>query len=116
MPTESVIQLKEGRGAASYGKLRAITDFTNQRMTLIDPEKKRMVTMSVEQLTDEFLKLIAGMPGRDAVAGMKSTAEARVTGRTETILGIQAEEREVTISIEGPPILTRQGRTCLQGR
>ena len=106
MMPESVIQLKEGKGASSYGKLRSVTDFTKQRTTLIDPEKKRIATMSVEQLTDEVVKMMAEMPGqaRDGMAAMKSTAESRVTGRTETILGIEAEEREVTISMEGPAL------------
>jgi hypothetical protein len=106
MPAELVIQLKEGKGASSFGKLRSVTDFMKQRMTLIDPEKKRLVTISVEQLTDELTKAIAELPAqsRDAAAAMKSTAESRITGRTETILGIEAEEREVTISLEGPAL------------
>jgi hypothetical protein len=75
-------------------------------MTLVDSDKKRIATVTTEQLTDEMMKLIAEMPAeaRAAMAAMKSTAESRVTGRTETILGIQAEEREITISIEGPPV------------
>ena len=51
MPAEMVIQLKEGKGASSFGKLRAVTDFTKQRMTLIDPEKKRIAT-HVRRATD----------------------------------------------------------------
>jgi hypothetical protein len=37
-----------------------------------------------------------------AMAAMKSTAETKVTGRTSTIEGIAAEEREVMVTIEGP--------------
>jgi len=35
---------------------------------------------------------------------MKISSDSRITGRTTTILGIEAEEREATMSIEGPPI------------
>ncbi len=104
LPAEMVYQVKEGKGASSFGKMRAIADFTKQRITLIDPANKKLANTSAEQLVDEFTKTLADMPAeaRAAVASMKATSESKMTGRTMTIQGIEAEEREVTMSVEGP--------------
>jgi hypothetical protein len=104
VPPESVYQVKAGKGASSFGKLRAIVDFTGGRITLLDPEKKRAGTTTTQQLIAEMGKIMDTMPAeaRAALASMKSNAEIKLTGRTETIQGIQAEEREATISVEAP--------------
>lgn len=104
MPPESVMQMKDGKGASAFGKFRSISDFAKGQILLVDPEQKRMGTIAADQLGDELGKLIAEMPpeARAAMAAMKSTAETKVTGRTSTIEGIAAEEREVTVTVEGP--------------
>jgi hypothetical protein len=104
MPADSSFQWKDGKGASMLGKLRSIVDVGKGQMTLIDPEKKRVATVSADQMMEQMTKTMAQMPeeARAAMASMKANSESKVTGRTETIQGIQAEEREVTISINGP--------------
>jgi hypothetical protein len=104
MPPESVIQWKEGKGASSFGKLRAITDLVKKEITLIDPAKKQFATITVDGLADEMSKVMMAMPpeAQAAMARMKFTTESNATGRTETIQGIPAEERELTMTVEGP--------------
>jgi hypothetical protein len=106
LPPESVMQVKDGKGASAFGRFRSIVDFTKGQTLLLDPEQKRAATVSSGQLADEMGKTFAEMPAeaRAAMAAMKSTSDTKVTGRTSTIQGIAAEEREVTMTIEGPPV------------
>lgn len=106
IPLESVYQLKEGKGASSMGRFRAIVDFTTQRITIVDPGQKRMATTTSSELVDELSKSLANMPAaaREAMAAMKANADSKLTGRTTTVQGIETEEREVTMTVEGPPV------------
>jgi hypothetical protein len=104
LPAESVMQVKAGKGASAFGKFRSIVDFANGRTLLMDPEQKRVTTVTSEEMAEEMRKTFADMPAeaRAAMAAMKSTVDTKVTGRTSTIQGIAAEEREVTMTIDGP--------------
>jgi hypothetical protein len=106
LPAETVLQLKEGKGYSGAGGFRTIVDFTSQKMTLLDPENKRYGTFAPDQLATEMSKIFAEMPeqARAAMAAMKFGAESKMTGRSATIQGIEADEREVVITIEGPPM------------
>jgi hypothetical protein len=104
MAMDMSMQIKEGKGASTFGKLRSIVDFTKGEVMLIDPDKKRIVTLKPEQMADEFSKIMAEMPAeaKAAMASMKASAETKVTGRKDKVQGIEVEERELTMSIEGP--------------
>jgi hypothetical protein len=106
LPPESVLQIREGKGASQFGKFRSIVDFTASQVQLLDPDQKRVATITAEQLSEEIGKVFANMPAeaKAAMAAMKSTSETKVTGRTSTIQEIAAEESEVIITLEGPPI------------
>jgi len=107
LPPEMVYQVKEGKGASSFGKIRAVADFTTKRITLIDAANKKLATATTEQLMEAFGKTLADMPeeARAAIAAMKATSDSKMTGRTMSIQGIETEEREVTMSVDGPPNL-----------
>jgi hypothetical protein len=106
VPAETVLQLKDGKGYSSFGGYRSITDFQKQELTLIDAENRRFTTAPADRFLDEYAKTIAELPAeaRAAIASMKVAAETRVTGRTASIQGIEAEEREVVLTIEGPAL------------
>jgi hypothetical protein len=104
LPPESVYQWKDGKGVSSFGKFRSIADVAKGQLVLIDPERKRITTATADQFIEQMAKEIAQMPAeaRAAMASMKVSTESKATGRTETIRGVQSEEIELTMSMEGP--------------
>jgi hypothetical protein len=106
MPPETVLQIKGDKGYSTVGPFRSIIDMKSKQVTALDPEHQRYGTSSVQEFTDAAGKVLSDMPdgARAAMAAMKVTSDSRTTGRTTTILGIEAEEREATMSIEGPPV------------
>ncbi|HEY3839055.1 MAG TPA: hypothetical protein VGL72_20920 [Bryobacteraceae bacterium] len=103
----STLRMKNGQGWSQAGPFLAIIDFAAEQLTLIDAEHKHFAKVPVAELPD---KVSAAMPkppelseeARKAMAAIKTTSESKVTGRTDTILGIQAEERQFMITIEMP--------------
>jgi hypothetical protein len=74
---------------------------------MLDGENKRMATVPASQYSE---KMVASMPkisdmpeqARKVFDSMKVSSDSRKTGRTDVIQGVQAEEREVVLSIEMP--------------
>ncbi len=104
----SAIRMKGNKAYTTSGDSLEIFDFVKQEVTLMNPAHKTFATFPVSQLTDT---LAAAMPqttpeqqkaGQKALASIQTHADSKVTGRTDTIHGVQAEEREVTISMEMP--------------
>lgn len=106
MPADAAYQWKDGKGIATFGKYRSIVDVAKGQITVIDPDQKRMATTSAADMMEAMAKGLAQIPpeAQAAMAAMKVTAESKVTGRTEAIRGVQAEERELTMSIEPAPM------------
>jgi hypothetical protein len=104
LPGDSILQLKEGKGYSSSGMMRSIIDFAKQQMTMLDSEKQHYASFTTDQLADEMGKIFSGMPAeaRASMAAMKFGFESKVTGRSATIQGIEAEEREMVMTVEGP--------------
>jgi hypothetical protein len=103
---ETVLQIKGEKGYSTVGAFRSIVDMKAKRVTVMDPEKQQYGTGDIQQLTEEMGKLFSDLPAevRAAMGAMKIASDSRVTGRTETIQGVEAEEREANVSIEGPPV------------
>lgn len=102
------IRMKGNKAYTTAGAWFQIFDFSKQEVTLIDPAHKTFATFPVSEFTG---KLAAAMPqatpeqakaGEQAMASIKTKAESKMTGRTGVIQGVQAEEREVTISMDIP--------------
>jgi len=104
MPPETLMQFKEGKGAANLGGIRTITDLVKKQVTMIDPDHKQFSVSSMDELADALGKSMAELPSeaKAAMAQMKFATDAKVTGRTETIKGIPAAEREITLTMDGP--------------
>jgi hypothetical protein len=106
MPPEIVIRLKAGKGLASWGGYTTVTDFERKEVTLVDTAGKRYATLPLERFSDELVHALPELPpqAKAGLSGMKSGFQSRMTGRTDSIHGIQAEEREMVMTMEMPPM------------
>lgn len=108
VPTETVIEIKGTKGYTSNGKLITLMDFAKQVITVVDPAHKQYATVYMKDYVDQFLALLpdATGPSSDAakkiLSSMKTTFASENTGKTDTILGIQAEETRLTLTIYMP--------------
>jgi hypothetical protein len=98
--------MKGGKAYTTSGKFNQIFDFVKQEVTLLDPAHKSFAVLPVSQLADS---LAAAMPQptaaqskavSDLMASMKTKVDSKMTGQTSVIQGVQAEEREVTLTID----------------
>ena len=99
-----LLRMKNGKGWSQTGKWTSIIDFTSQQMTLLDTEHKTIATLPVADLPDKMGALMPKMPeeAAKAMAAIKTSVDFKNTGGTDTILGIQAEEREMVLTMEIP--------------
>jgi hypothetical protein len=85
----------------------SIVDLSTKEITVLDAATTRYAKMTSEQFADEAARAIPEMPAsaRAAIAAMKtSVLPAMLTGRTATIQGVEAEEREIVLTVDGPAI------------
>jgi len=103
-PTDSVIRVKGHKGLTEMLGLQNIVDTEKQTITVIDPAGKRYATVTVDDYAGAVAKSMPTLPPQamQALSSMKAHSDLKATGRTETIRGIQAEEREVTITVDAP--------------
>ena len=105
MPQESVLRLKDGKGFSTSMGYNSIIDFTTKEITLLDTAGKRYAKLTYDQFGEEMARAMPEMPAeaRGAMPSMKAdVSPARATGRTAVIQGVEAEEREIAVSVEGP--------------
>ena len=104
VPPSSSLQLKNGKVRNESGQLVFLADFLKREITLIDRAGKRDATIPADRYADELTGAMAQMTGqsKSAMAGMHGHAETKATGRTATIQGIEGEEREIDMIIDGP--------------
>jgi hypothetical protein len=105
MPQETVLRLKGGKGFSTSMGFNSIIDFTTKEITLLDTAGKRYAKLPYDQYGEEMSRAMPEMPAeaRAAMPSMKTdVSPARVTGRTAVIQGVEAEEREIAVSVEGP--------------
>jgi hypothetical protein len=107
--TDSTTRLKGSKGFSSSGSMTSIVDFEKKEITLIDPAGKRYATLPAAGWAGEFAKAMPGMPpaAQAAMASIKTSFDSKATGRTAGILGVEAEEREVSLTIDGPEMSGR---------
>jgi hypothetical protein len=105
MSQESVLRLKGGKGFSSSVGFNSIVDFAAKEVTILDTTTKRFAKMTSDQFGEEMVRAMPEISAqaRASLATMKAdVSPARVTGGTAVIQGVEAEEREIGISIEGP--------------
>jgi hypothetical protein len=106
-PQETAFRLKGGKGFSSSMGITSIVDLTTKEMTVLDAATMRYAKMTSEQFVDEAARAMPQMPAgaSAAIAAMKtSVSSTRLTGRTAVIQGVEVEEREMVVTVEGPPI------------
>jgi hypothetical protein len=102
------VRMKGNLGYTTAGNWIEIFDFTKQEVTLVDPAHKTVVTLPVSQLADKMANALphgtsAQMQAAEqAMASVKINVESKMTGKTAEILGVQAEERELTMTMDIP--------------
>lgn len=98
------IRMKGNKGYTSAGKYLFLVDFAKQELIMLDAGNRRAATVPVAQYTEKMLSVMPKMPdeARKAFDSIKVSFDARKTGRTDTIQGVQAEEREAVMSMEMP--------------
>jgi hypothetical protein len=104
MPREIVIRLKNGKGFSSWGNYTTITDFSKKEATLVDSDGKRYATLPLDRFSEEVGGAMPELPAeaKAGLSGFKGRFESRSTGRTATIRGIEAEERELVMTVDMP--------------
>jgi TonB family protein len=102
---EMVLRLKNGKGFSQAAGFSHILDFTTKEVTYLDTAGKRYAKLPYDQLVNELAKAMPVIPAAvgAAMASIKvDVSPARVTGRSEVIQGVEAEEREIVVSVEAP--------------
>ncbi len=104
MPSQTILLIKGSKSSSEYGGMRFINDSATKKVTLLDTANRKYATTDA----DDYMKAVgANMPKMpDAAAGMmaafKTQVDSKATGRIETIHGIEAEEQQISISMDGP--------------
>ncbi len=103
MPDAFSVRLKGTRGYSKIGNLEFITDLAAQQATLLDREGKRYATAPLKEVASRFAAALPRMASnaQKMLGAMKGDFHARKTGRTEVILGIDAEETEGVLTVGG---------------
>jgi hypothetical protein len=114
------ILMKGNKAVSTAGNFTTIVDFAKQEVTLIDNGHKTFATIPASQFGDS---LAAAMPQlslnqaasmKQALGSIKTTSNSKKTGRTDVIQGVQAEETELTFSMELPvPVTSAQPSTVM---
>lgn len=107
VPLETGFRLKNGKGVSSANGFTTTVDYSTKEVTIMDAATMRYAKMAYQQFVDETFKAIPETPAnaKGALASLKtSVSDARLTGRSAVIQGVEAEEREMVVSIEAPAI------------
>ena len=102
----SSFRMKGNKGLSTSGDFTTILDATTQEMTLIDTARKTFAAIPASQFSDRMLAAMPQMPAnpapQSAAGAITPKVESKITGRTEVIQGVQAEEREITLTMDMP--------------
>ncbi len=106
LPKSQSQQLKDGKLNSDSGKFSSISDFNKREITLIDSVTKRYSTIPAEEYADDLVKAMPETPAqyKTVMAALKTHTESKDTGRTETIHGIEGDERLIDITLGGPAL------------
>ena len=109
MPTIS-LQMKGAGGYSTDGKTVSIIDFQKEELTLVDSGHKAFATIPAAELMTKMAAAMPQIPSEQAkaigqaLAALQVNVDSKATGRTDTVQGVQAEEREVTMTVDMPSL------------
>jgi len=102
------VRMRGNKAYVAAGNWIEIFDFVKQEVTLIDPAHKTLAALPVSQLADRMAGALPQatpeqMQGaQQTMASIKTDVGSKMTGKTAEIQGVQAEEREVTVTMDMP--------------
>lgn len=103
-PRETVVEIKGDKGYSSAGRTISLMDLTKQEITLVDPDHKLFATVYIKDFPGAMgaATALPSMPpaAQKFLDAIKPDFSVQKTGKTDAILGIQAEESEWTITIQ----------------
>jgi hypothetical protein len=107
VPPETVLRFKGTKGFSTAMGYDTITDFSTKEITLLDGDARQYAKVKSDQFVEELSRAMPELTpeARAAASSVKADiTPTRLTGRTAVILGVQAEQREMVFSMEGPAI------------
>ena len=107
VPQEMIIRFKGDKTYSNTGKMILVSESRRQEVTAMDPADKLFATVYAKDFPGEIFATIPTMPlmlpnVQKILESIKPNVSVRKTGRTDHISGIEAEETELTISMEMP--------------
>ena len=103
-PRETVIEIKGDKGYSNAGRTISVMDLTKQQITLVDPDHKLFATVYIKDFPGAMgaAMTLPSMPpaAQKFLEAIKSDFSMQKTGKTDAILGIQAEETQWTINLQ----------------
>jgi hypothetical protein len=98
------IRMKDGKAASLTGNFSCLVDFNKQELSLLDGENKRVAIVPAAKFNESWAGSMPQIPeqARKMFESMKVDFQSRLTGQSEVIQGVQAEEREFVLSMEMP--------------
>jgi hypothetical protein len=102
--TGQIIRMKGAKAVSKTGSFSSIVDFEKRELTMVDGANKRVATVPADKFNESWTVALPEVPeqARKVFESMKVNFDSHQTGRTETIQGVQAEEREAVLSMEMP--------------
>ena len=105
---QASLRMKNGKELSSSGAWSFLINCTTQQMVMIDNEKQTLAKLAVADFAEQMSAAMPKPPemseeAKKSMPVMKTSIQTNHTGKTESILGIQAEEREIVITMEMSP-------------
>ncbi len=103
-PGDALIRVKGRKGLTEMFGLQNIIDMDKQTVTVVDTAGKRYSTSTLDAYKDAVAKSMPTLPPQamQALSSMKAHTDTKLTGRSETIQGVQSDEREITMTVDAP--------------
>jgi len=94
----SVVYMKANKASSSDNGLITTMDFAKAEITLIDTARKTWATIPAAEYGRRMAAVMPQMP-RQSTPAITAKTTTEKTGRSESILGIRAEETAITMTI-----------------
>jgi len=92
--------VKGSRGYTLAGSLASVTDLAKQTSTVMDTNQKTYASVALNDYEQAVSQMVPkpSVEAQNMMANMELKLESKNTGRTETIHGILAEERQIVMT------------------
>ncbi len=102
LPGNIVMRVKGTRCYTESGNMIYIGDSGKKEVILLDPAAKRYAQAPVDQYLQSVQEAMQKLPANASAPAVHVEGGTRLTGRTASIQGILAEERELVMTMDPP--------------